>query len=39
MAQPELTRSLAQKGYDRAMLHYTNLALAKQQLAFYRELE
>nr|WP_242067555.1 hormogonium polysaccharide biosynthesis glycosyltransferase HpsO [Leptolyngbya sp. FACHB-711] len=39
MAQPELTRSLAQKGYDRAMLHYTNLALAKQQLAFYRQLE
>ncbi|WP_263971729.1 hormogonium polysaccharide biosynthesis glycosyltransferase HpsO [Leptolyngbya ohadii] len=38
MAQPDLARSLAQKGYDRAMLQYTNRALAKQQLEFYRQL-
>jgi glycosyltransferase involved in cell wall biosynthesis len=38
MTQPELTEQLAQKGYERAMVNYTNKALAKQQLEFYREL-
>lgn len=38
MEQPELAQKLAQKGYERVMLKYTNQALAKQQLDFYREL-
>ncbi|MBD2058700.1 glycosyltransferase family 4 protein [Oculatella sp. FACHB-28] len=36
--QPELARDLAQRGYSRAMTHYTNLALAKQQLEFYKQI-
>ncbi|HEY9762296.1 MAG TPA: hormogonium polysaccharide biosynthesis glycosyltransferase HpsO [Trichocoleus sp.] len=36
--QPETQAALAQKGYERAMTHYTNRALAKQLLAFYQEL-
>ncbi|HEY9880507.1 MAG TPA: hormogonium polysaccharide biosynthesis glycosyltransferase HpsO [Leptolyngbyaceae cyanobacterium] len=38
MEQPETQAALAQKGYERAMTHYTNLALAKQLLEFYQEL-
>jgi len=38
MDQPEAATSLGQQGYQRAMTHYTNHALAKQQLAFYQEL-
>ncbi|GAB4530157.1 MAG: glycosyltransferase family 4 protein [Pleurocapsa sp.] len=36
--QPQLTKSLAQKGRDRALKLYTNYALAKRQLEFYQEL-
>jgi L-malate glycosyltransferase len=36
--QPEFARQLSQKGYERVMEKYTNKALAKQQLSFYREL-
>jgi glycosyltransferase involved in cell wall biosynthesis len=36
--QPELARDLAQRGHNRAMTHYTNLALAKQQLEFYKQI-
>jgi len=36
--QPELAQKLGQKGYERAMEKYTNKALAKQQLEFYKEL-
>jgi glycosyltransferase involved in cell wall biosynthesis len=36
--QPEFAQKLAQKGYERAMKKYTNLALAKQQLDFYKQL-
>ena len=35
---PKLTKSLAEKGRDRAMKLYTNKALAQQQLAFYEKL-
>ncbi|NET56732.1 MAG: glycosyltransferase family 4 protein [Symploca sp. SIO2E6] len=38
MEQPELAQKLAHKGYERVMSQYTNQALAKQQLDFYREL-
>ncbi len=38
MDQPELRQQFAQKGHDRIMTHYTNTALAKQQLAFYQQL-
>ncbi len=36
--QPELATKLGRLGYQRAMSHYTNQALAKQQLAFYEQL-
>ncbi|MEM9164800.1 MAG: glycosyltransferase, partial [Cyanobacteria bacterium P01_F01_bin.4] len=36
--QPELHKTLAQKGYERAMQQYTNNALAKELLAFYQTL-
>ncbi|NES22135.1 MAG: glycosyltransferase family 4 protein [Symploca sp. SIO3E6] len=36
--QPELAQELAHRGYERAMFKYTNQALARQQLDFYREL-
>ncbi|NEP60776.1 MAG: glycosyltransferase family 4 protein [Symploca sp. SIO2G7] len=38
MEQPEFAQQLAQRGYKRVMLKYTNQALARQQLDFYREL-
>ncbi|AFZ19394.1 hormogonium polysaccharide biosynthesis glycosyltransferase HpsO [Allocoleopsis franciscana] len=38
MEQPELAHHLAQLGYERAMIWYTNKALAKQQLDFYKKL-
>ncbi|NER47716.1 MAG: glycosyltransferase [Symploca sp. SIO1A3] len=38
MEQPELAQDIANRGYQRAMTKYTNQALAKQQLDFYREL-
>jgi len=36
--QPELSQKLAQLGYERAMNQYTNQALAKQLLDFYKQL-
>ncbi|MBD1875770.1 glycosyltransferase family 4 protein [Nodosilinea sp. FACHB-131] len=36
--QPEQRQFLAEAGYHRAMSHYTNRALAKQLLEFYREI-
>lgn len=36
--EPQLAQNLAQKGYERAMTQYTNHALAKRTLAFYRTL-
>ncbi|KAF3885514.1 MULTISPECIES: hormogonium polysaccharide biosynthesis glycosyltransferase HpsO [Nostocales] len=38
MENPELTENLASMGYQKAMAQYTNTALAKQQLEFYKEL-
>ncbi|GAB1537998.1 glycosyltransferase family 4 protein [Scytonema sp. NUACC21] len=38
MEQPELTDKLAEMGYQKAIAQYTNTALAKQQLEFYKEL-
>lgn len=38
MEQPDVAAALGQRGYDRAMSQYTNLALAKRLLAFYHEL-
>jgi spore maturation protein CgeB len=38
MEQPELAQKLAQLGYERVMSHYTNQALARQLLAFYKQL-
>ncbi len=35
---PTLSEAVGGKGYTRAMAHYTNRALAKEQLAFYRSL-
>ena len=35
---PQLAQKLAQAGYERAMEKYTNKALARQQLDFYKEL-
>jgi glycosyltransferase involved in cell wall biosynthesis len=37
MDQPELVIQLAKRGYQRSIAHYTNQALAQQQLAFYRQ--
>ncbi|MGD1713029.1 hormogonium polysaccharide biosynthesis glycosyltransferase HpsO [Dapis sp. BLCC M172] len=39
MEQKELTESLGQKGYDKAMSQYTNTALARQLFSFYQELD
>jgi glycosyltransferase involved in cell wall biosynthesis len=36
--EPQLVQDLAQKGYERAMNQYTNHALAKRTLEFYRTL-
>jgi glycosyltransferase involved in cell wall biosynthesis len=38
MEQPELAQKLAQLGYERAMSRYTNQALARQFLDFYKQL-
>ncbi len=38
MEQPELTHKLAELGYERAMKRYTNKALAKELLNFYKTL-
>ncbi|MUG95928.1 glycosyltransferase [Scytonema sp. UIC 10036] len=38
MENPELSEKLATMGYQKAMTQYTNTALAKQQLEFYKEL-
>ncbi|WP_341524789.1 hormogonium polysaccharide biosynthesis glycosyltransferase HpsO [Nostoc sp. UHCC 0302] len=38
MEKPELAQSLGEMGYQKAIVKYTNKALAKQQLEFYREL-
>jgi glycosyltransferase involved in cell wall biosynthesis len=38
MDNPQLKQDLAKKGYDRAMNHYTNQAIARQQLEFYQQL-
>lgn len=35
---PDFAKNLGELGYERAMLKYTNQALAEQQLAFYQEL-
>lgn len=37
MEQPELANNLANLGYERAMIQYTNKALARQQLDFYQQ--
>jgi glycosyltransferase involved in cell wall biosynthesis len=37
MQQPALANNLANLGYERAMSHYTNQSLARQQLDFYQE--
>ena len=36
--QPDVRHDLAKRGYDRAMTHYTNQALAEQLLDFYKSL-
>jgi len=38
MENPALARQLSEIGYERAMLKYTNKALAAQQWEFYQEL-
>lgn len=38
MDQPDVAADYGLRGYHRAMTHYTNLALAKQQLQFYQSL-
>lgn len=38
MEDPELAHNLGQLGYAKAMSQYTNTALAKQQLDFYKEI-
>lgn len=38
MEQKELTETLGQKGYEKAIDQYTNKALARQLLSFYQEL-
>jgi glycosyltransferase involved in cell wall biosynthesis len=38
MHKPELAKNLGEMGYQKAMTQYTNKALAKQQLEFYKEL-
>lgn len=36
--KPDLTQEIGEKGYQKAMVKYTNKALAKQQYDFYQEL-
>lgn len=38
MDKPELAKKLGEMGYQKVMIQYTNKALAKQQLEFYKEL-
>ncbi|NDJ24251.1 glycosyltransferase [Nostoc sp. B(2019)] len=38
MGKPEFAQILSEMGYQKAMVQYTNKALAKQQLEFYQEL-
>ncbi len=38
MEQPELAQKLVRLGYERVMSHYTNQALARQILGFYKQL-
>jgi L-malate glycosyltransferase len=38
MSQPDLSIDLAKRGYERAMLMYTNRAIAQEQLNFYKTL-
>ncbi|MBD2243504.1 hormogonium polysaccharide biosynthesis glycosyltransferase HpsO [Nostoc sp. FACHB-888] len=38
MDKPDFAHSLGENGYQKAMIKYTNNALAKQQLEFYKEL-
>ncbi|RAQ41438.1 glycosyltransferase family 4 protein [Arthrospira sp. O9.13F] len=38
ISNPDLTQELGQRGYERAQSCYTNHALAKQQLEFYKQL-
>jgi L-malate glycosyltransferase len=38
MEHPEQARELGDRGYQRVMTRYTNQALAKEQLAFYRQI-
>ncbi len=38
MDQPEFAENLGEMGYQKAMVQYTNKALAKEQLEFYKEL-
>ena len=37
--QPDYAREIGQSGYHRAIAHYTNRALAKELLNFYRDLQ
>ncbi|BAB76136.1 hypothetical protein DSM107007_51790 [Nostoc sp. PCC 7120 = FACHB-418] len=36
--QPDLTKEIGERGYQKAMVKYTNKALAKEQFEFYQEL-
>ncbi|MEH2221636.1 hormogonium polysaccharide biosynthesis glycosyltransferase HpsO [Nostoc sp.] len=38
MDKPDFAQNLGEMGYQKAMIQYTNKALAKQQLEFYKEL-
>ncbi|WP_138499680.1 hormogonium polysaccharide biosynthesis glycosyltransferase HpsO [Nostoc sp. PA-18-2419] len=38
MEKPDFARTLGERGYHKAMIKYTNKALAKQQFNFYQEL-
>jgi L-malate glycosyltransferase len=38
ISNPDFAQAIGQKGYQRAMVQYTNRALAKDLLAFYRSL-
>lgn len=38
MIQPKIAADLGKQGHSRVLAHYTNLALAQQQLNFYRSL-
>ncbi len=38
LMEPELAENLGEMGYKKAMVQYTNKALAKQQLEFYKDL-